>query len=297
MRGDDLQMAVEIDFKSAVFGTTQEIQIDRQKSCETCGGSRMKPGTGKKTCTACRGQGVVVSQVMTPFGVMQSQRECGTCRGQGQVIDQYCTACSGQGRISEKKPVQVKIPCGIADGMKLRIAGSGDAGNKGGPPGDLYLVLRVKRDPKFNRDGTTIETDTEVDFTQAILGCTVQIDTVEGSPVKMKIPEGTQPGTKLRLRGKGIPELNKPDNRGDHIVTVKVTIPKKLSDKERSVVEELQAMKVGQLSSLAPSSNLVHYIYPSLSLSALFMLGLVSFKQFSRFHQSYRGPREPLMEA
>lgn len=295
-QGDDLQMAVDIDFKSAIFGTNREIAVDRKTTCSTCGGSRIAPGSSMKTCSVCRGQGVTVQQVRSPLGVLQTQVRCRQCQGQGQVIEKYCDSCNGAGRLSERKTVSVKIPCGISDGSKLRISGAGDAGEKGGPPGDLYLVLRVQSDPKFTRTDTQISTEKQVLFTEAILGCTVQVDTVDGNPVSVNIPGGTQPGAKLRLRGKGVPALGKPDQRGDHIVTVKVSIPKTLTDEQRKQVEQLQeAMKVSALSAEEPSNELAAYLVPSLSAIAVFMAALICFKKSRKFRQLERGSQEPLI--
>lgn len=299
-RGADLQMEVDIDFKQAVFGATKEFDFESKQSCKTCSGSGVKPGSSLKTCRVCGGQGVTLRQIQTPIGVMQTQMQCQSCNGQGQINEDYCRQCNGQGRKSERKPLSVQIPCGIADGMKLRLAGKGDAGEKGAPPGDLYLILKVRKDPKFTRDDRTILSSKDIQFTDAILGCTVSVDTVDGPQVDMKIPAGTQPGDRLRLRGKGVPVVSKPDQRGDHIVTVKVNIPKKISEDQKRIIEQFKETeaKSGAFPFASLDAQFTSSAFgPPLGLCALafFMLAVISLKKFHSHQNSAPALQDPLM--
>lgn len=300
-RGSDLQMEVEIDFKSSIFGETRELNIDRSETCKTCTGNGMKPGTGMKSCKVCGGQGVVIKQMRTPLGVMQTQMACDVCQGQGKTVEEYCKSCGGEGRTAQRTPMNVKIPCGTADGMKLRLSGKGDAGAKGGPPGDLYLVLRVKRHPTFTRSDSDIASDTQVQFSDAILGCSVTVETVDGPSVEMKIPAGTQPGDKMRMRGKGVPALSKPNSRGDHIVTVKVNIPKpnELTEEQRKLMEDFRASTAAQkaptLSSSGPSDMHGEYFLPGLFTLATFMLALIGLRKFRSHRTLVQGSEEKFL--
>ena len=174
----------------------------------------------------------------TPFGVFNNVQTCPSCRGSGQEIDEYCPTCKGKGSTLESKEVVIRVPAGIEAGTSLRVRDAGNAGRKGGPRGDLFVQLSVKRDPKYRREGIDIYTDEEITYTEAILGATVKADTVDGK-MDVKIPSGTQPEQKLRLRGKGVPKLGT-DTRGDAFITVKVKIPTNVSGKEKELIEEIQ---------------------------------------------------------
>eukprot|EP00747_Dinoflagellata_sp_TGD_P186722 gnl/TRDRNA2_/TRDRNA2_43956_c0_seq1.p1 gnl/TRDRNA2_/TRDRNA2_43956_c0~~gnl/TRDRNA2_/TRDRNA2_43956_c0_seq1.p1 ORF type:complete len:341 (-),score=41.38 gnl/TRDRNA2_/TRDRNA2_43956_c0_seq1:4-981(-) len=297
-RGNDLQMVVEIDFTSAAFGSSKEFTVDRRATCQTCQGSRMRPGTSMRTCSQCGGRGVVIQQVRTPLGVMQSQSACPGCQGQGQMIEEFCDTCGGQGRIRTQKKVAVTIPCGVSDGAKLRISGAGDDGEVGAPPGDLYLVLRVQSDPRFAREDTTISTVSEIPFTEAILGCTIDVDTIDGKPVSVSIPAGTQPNARLRLAGKGVPALGKQNQRGDHIITVKVSIPRQVNDEQRKLVEQLKASQLDGLAAVSHGSNAVEYI-ASCFLTVLFfaMVALIAARKFGKCNRAGGSSSEPFMQA
>jgi len=246
--GDDLRFDLEIDFKTAVFGGEEKVRIRHLETCGTCSGSGVKPGSKVSTCSTCNGMGVTMQVTRTPLGNFQTQQTCPTCRGTGQVVEEYCGTCSGQGLNSKTKQIKVTIPAGVEDGNKLRVRGEGDAGPKGGPPGDLYIFLKVKEDRNFRREGPEVYSDTSVSFVDAILGASVKVPVVDGD-VTIKVPPGTQPGQVMRLKGNGAPRLGSPDQRGDHYVTMNIDIPKKLSKEEKDLIEqlrELQEKKTGK---------------------------------------------------
>jgi len=235
--GDDMQVEVEIPFMTSIFGGKENIRVRRLEECGTCSGSGVKPGAKVKSCSVCGGQGAVNNMQRTPFGVFNNVQTCPNCRGVGQEVEEYCPTCKGKGANSETKEVQIKIPAGMETGATLRVRDAGNAGKRGGPRGDLYVQLSVKRDPKFKREGTEIYTEEEISYTEAILGTTIKADTVDGK-TEVKIPAGTQPEQRLRLRGKGAPKLGT-EVRGDAYITVKVKIPTNVSGKEKELVEQL----------------------------------------------------------
>lgn len=235
--GEDIQVDIEIPFMTAIFGGQEKIRVRRLEECVTCTGTGVKPGAKTRTCSLCGGQGVVNNMQRTPFGVFNNVQTCPNCRGSGQEIEEYCPTCKGKGSTSESKEVVVKIPAGIEAGTSLRVRDAGNAGKRGGPRGDLYVSLNVKRDPKFKRDGTDIYSEEEISYVEAILGAVIKADTVDGK-MEMKIPSGTQPEQKLRLRGKGATKLGT-DVRGDAYITVKVKIPTNISGKEKELVEQI----------------------------------------------------------
>lgn len=239
-QGDDLRADLEISFETACFGGRERVRIQHLETCDTCRGSGVKPGAKVRTCGTCGGSGVVMQVTRTPLGNFQTQTTCPTCRGTGQSVDEYCSACAGQGVQRKSKQVTVNIPCGVDDGVKLRVAGEGDAGAKGGPAGDLYIFLAVKPDPQLKRDGVDVFSDITVDVADAILGSSKPTRTLDEASLLVDIPPGTQPGAKIKLPGKGVPQLNKKTQRGDHYVTVNVKIPKQLSSKAKELVEQLK---------------------------------------------------------
>lgn len=237
--GDDLRFDLEVDFKTGVFGGEEKVRIRHLETCETCSGNGVKPGSKVSTCSTCGGSGVTVQVTRTPLGAFQTQQTCSTCRGTGQKIDEYCGTCGGQGRNSKTKQIKVTIPAGVENGNKLRVRGEGDAGPNGGPPGDLYIFLKVKSDPKFRREGPEIYSDETISFVDAILGASIKTPVVDGE-VTIKIPPGTQPGQVMRLKGNGAPKLGNPESRGDHYVTVNIAIPTELSKEEEDLVKKLK---------------------------------------------------------
>lgn len=240
--GDDLRFDLEIDFKTAVFGGEEKVRIRHLEKCDTCDGSGVKPGSKVSTCNVCNGMGVTMQVTRTPLGNFQTQQTCSACRGTGQKVEEYCGTCSGQGLNSKTKQIKVTIPPGVENGNKLRVRGEGDAGPSGGPAGDLYIFLRVKKDDTFRREGPEIYSDANISYIDAILGADLKTPVVDGE-VTIKVPAGTQPGQVMRLRGNGAPRLGNADVRGDHYVTMNVEIPKDLSKEEKELVQKLKELR------------------------------------------------------
>ncbi|MBD0334516.1 MAG: molecular chaperone DnaJ [Cyanobacteria bacterium Co-bin13] len=237
-RGDDLRLDLKLDFKEAVFGGEKEIKISHLETCNTCTGSGAKPGTRPRTCSTCSGTGQVRRATRTPFGSFTQVSACPTCAGTGEVIEERCTVCGGSGQNQETKKLKITVPAGVDNGTRLRVSGEGDAGLRAGPAGDLYVYLFVSEDSEFRRDGINILSDLKISYLQAILGCKLEVPTVDG-PVELDIPPGTQPGTVLTLQDHGVPRLGNPVSRGDHLLTVQVAIPARLKPEERELVEKL----------------------------------------------------------
>ena len=252
--GDDLQIDIEVPFMTAVFGGQEKIRVRRMEECGTCSGNGVKPGAKVNTCSACGGQGVVNNMQRTPFGVFNNVQTCPNCRGSGQQIDEYCPTCGGKGTNVESKEVVIRVPAGIEAGSSLRVRDAGNAGKRGGPRGDLFVQVSVKRDPRFKRDGVDVYTEEEITYTEAILGTTVKATTLDGE-MDVKIPVGTQPEQKLRLKGKGIPKLGASEVRGDAYITVKVKIPTNVGGKEKELVEEINTMKGGRTTKVKNNSS------------------------------------------
>ena len=247
-QGDDLRYDLNIDFKDAIFGQQREINIPHLETCEVCRGTGAKPGTGPTTCTTCGGSGQVRRATRTPFGNFTQVAECPTCNGSGQIIADPCTSCGGNGVKQVRKKLRINIPAGVDSGTKLRVSGEGNVGLKGGPPGDLYVFIKVKSDPNLKREGINIYSEISISYLQAILGDTVDIMTVDGK-VNLKIPSGTQPNSTLSLENKGVPRLGNPVARGNHQVLVKVKLPTRITDDERNLLEDLASKYTEQNSS------------------------------------------------
>lgn len=247
-QGDDLRYDLNIDFKDAIFGQQREINIPHLETCEVCRGTGAKKGTGPTTCTTCGGSGQVRRATRTPFGNFTQVAECPTCNGVGQIISDPCTSCGGNGVKQVRKKLRINIPAGVDTGTKLRVSGEGNVGLKGGPPGDLYVFIKVKNDPNLKRDGINIYSEISVSYLQAILGDTVDIVTVDGK-VNLKIPSGTQPNSTLSLENKGVPRLGNPVARGNHQVLVKVKLPTRITEDERNLLENLASKYSEQNSS------------------------------------------------
>tara|TARA_B100000900_G_scaffold258290_1_gene220139 strand:+ start:2526 stop:3650 length:1125 start_codon:yes stop_codon:yes gene_type:complete len=237
-QGDDLRYDLNIDFKDAIFGQQREIKIPHLETCELCRGTGAKKGTGPTNCTTCGGSGQVRRATRTPFGNFTQVAECPSCNGVGQLIADPCTGCGGNGVKQVRKKLRINIPAGVDTGTKLRVSGEGNVGLKGGPPGDLYVFIKVKNDPNLKRDGINIYSEISVSYLQAILGDTVDIITVDGT-VNLKIPSGTQPNSSLSLENKGVPRLGNPVARGNHQVLVKVKLPTRITEDERNLLESL----------------------------------------------------------
>jgi len=233
-RGADLRYDLELGFEEAALGTETSIRIPRLKQCPTCGGDGAAPGTKPSTCPSCGGNGQVTYQQ----GFFSVARTCGRCRGAGRIVSRHCPECRGEGRVRDERKLQIKIPAGVDSGSQLRISGEGEPGATGGPPGDLYVVLRVREHPFFRRDGTGLFCEIPMSLTQAALGATIQVPTLDGQKAELEIPEGTQPGATFRLRGRGIANLGS-RGRGDLHVTVRVVVPTHLNSEQRRLLQRL----------------------------------------------------------
>jgi molecular chaperone DnaJ len=237
-QGDDLRFDLTISFSEAIAGQEKEVQIRHLETCTTCKGSGAKAGTGPTTCGTCSGAGQVRRATRTPFGSFTQVAPCPTCEGTGEVIADPCNACGGQGLQQVRKKLRINIPAGVDSGTRLRVSNEGNAGQRGGPAGDLYVFLTVQPHPQLRRDGITIHSEVTVNYLQAILGDKIEVETVDGAQA-LDLPAGTQPGAVLNLTGKGVPKLGNPVARGNHLITIKVQVPTKLSDLERNLLEEL----------------------------------------------------------
>lgn len=244
-QGEDQGYNLVLNFKEAIFGIEKEIEVTRLESCTTCNGSGAKPGTTPSKCNTCGGQGQVISSARTPLGVFQQVMTCSSCNGSGE-ISTPCNTCNGDGRVRKSKRISLKVPAGVDSGSRLRVRSEGNAGRKGGPAGDLFVMIDVLPDPVLKRDDTNILYTCKITYIDAILGTTKKVPTVDGM-VDLKIPAGTQPGTTLVMAKKGVPVLNKSNMRGDQLVRVQVEIPKRLSGEERKLIEELSNLKKGKV--------------------------------------------------
>lgn len=238
-RGADLQIEMTLPFAEAVAGVTRELEVPRQEPCEPCAGSGAKPGSGREACRVCQGKG----QVLHAQGFFMIQTTCPNCRGEGQLIRDKCTDCRGAGTVERISKLTVTVPAGVDDGQTLRLAGKGEAPRGGGGRGHLYVALRVQPDPRFVREGADILTDVPVSYVLAALGGEVEVPTLDDGATgttTIEIKPGTQPGDHVMRRGQGIPDVNG-RGRGDHVVRFKVEIPRKVSGREKELLEELAA--------------------------------------------------------
>ncbi len=232
-RGDDLRFDLAIDFEDAIFGAETEIKIRRLETCGTCNGRGSASGRGPSVCGQCQGRG----QIRYQQGFFSVARTCGACGGTGSIIGDPCQTCRGETRVAKELKLSVKVPPGVENGTRIRYAGEGDAGRAGGPKGDLYVVLSIQPHDYFERDGQDLRCVVPISFPQAALGAEVEIPGTDG-PVNLKIPEGTQSGKELRVRGRGVPHLNEKGS-GDLIVRVIVQVPRKLSRAQRDLVTKM----------------------------------------------------------
>ena len=234
-RGADLRYNMEITLEEAFIGKAAEIRVPTSVACETCSGTGAKPGTKPSTCPTCGG----IGKVRASQGFFTIERTCPTCVGRGEVIDDPCTACSGSGRVTRERTLQVNIPAGVEDGTKVRLVGDGEAGLRGGPPGDLYIFLSIKPHSFFQRDGADVFCKVPISMTTAALGGQIEVPTLEGTVSRVKIPEGTQSGKQFRLKGKGMPVLRS-KTVGDMYIQVDVETPKNLTRRQRELLEEFE---------------------------------------------------------
>lgn len=238
-KGADIKYELSITFEEAVFGSEKTIEFYKYENCHTCDGSGAKPGTSKKTCPHCKGTGEVRFAQRTPLGQIVNVKPCDQCGGEGHIIENPCPTCKGKGKERKRKKVKVRIPAGVDNGSIIPLRGEGEPGTKGGPYGDLYVVLRVMPHKIFERDGYDILCEIPITFVQAVLGEELEVPTLEGK-VKYKITEGTQSGTIFRLKNRGI-QNPKGYGKGDQYVKVVVEIPKNLTDKQKEILKQFAA--------------------------------------------------------
>ena len=242
VRGDDLRLDLKLDFREAVFGGEKEIRISHLETCEVCTGSGAKPGTRPRTCSTCTGSGQVRRVTRTPFGSFTQVSSCPTCNGTGQMIEEKCETCEGKGARQVTKKLKITIPAGVDNGTRLRISGEGDAGDRNGPAGDLYVYIFANEDPEFRREGINVLSEIKISYLQAILGSRLDVNTVDGT-VEISIPPGTQANTVMTLENHGVPRLGNPVSRGDHLLTVLIDIPTKINSEEREILEKLAKIR------------------------------------------------------
>jgi molecular chaperone DnaJ len=236
-RGQDALLRVELTFEEAVFGVEKSIPVDTAVLCETCNGSCAKPGTSAKVCDICRGAGQVQTQVRSLLGSVVTSSPCGSCRGYGHIIPEPCLTCRGQGRVRARRDIELKIPAGVEDGLRLQLAGSGEVGFGGGPSGDLYVDISLAPHQYFSRNGDELICELEVPLHDAVLGTMVKIDSFDGE-VELQVPAGSQTGDVIPVKGKGFGRLRQ-SGRGDLLVTIQVKIPSKLDSKQKELFRTL----------------------------------------------------------
>lgn len=241
VRGADMRYDIEITLEEAARGLQKQIQVTRVETCSICGGSGSKPGSARKKCPVCGGSGQVRSSRSTVFGQFVSVETCSKCQGEGDIVEIPCDECNGIGRVRKTRRIKVEIPAGVDEGVSLRLSGEGEAGLRGGSPGDLYVVVRIAAHPVFRRKGPHIYCNVDIGLAQAALGTTIEVPVIGGKAL-LRIPAGTQSGTSFRLKGKGMPHIKRPGS-GDQFVNVKVKIPTNLSKRERELFKELAALR------------------------------------------------------
>ena len=235
-KGADLRYNLNLEFRDAVFGTEKEIQFRRIENCSTCHGTGAKPGTDKHSCSNCNGTGQVKYAQQTAFGQFVRVGTCDVCNGTGEVIDEKCTTCGGTGNETKTKRLKVKVPAGVDNGSIISIRGEGEAGSNGGPTGDLYVYITVKEDSVFKREGNHLFIDLPITFTEAALGAEIDVPTLEGIE-KFNLSEGTQTGTRFKIKNKGVPNLRS-SGKGDLYFTVNIKVPTKLTDEQKKLLIE-----------------------------------------------------------
>lgn len=238
IEGDDLRLDIEIDFEQAVFGCEKEIKFDHLELCPECRGTGAEKGSQPVTCPTCHGTGQVKQVMRTPLGSIAQIVSCPDCHGKGKKISSPCKACKGNGKVQKEKKLTIKIPAGVDNMSKIRVSREGDAGTNGGPAGDLYVVLHVKASDYFKREGNDVYSRLDITPAQAVLGDEVVIKTLDGEK-KISVQAGVQSGNSIKIKGAGVPYIQRPSQRGDHIVVVSVKTPTKLSDEERNLYRKL----------------------------------------------------------
>ena len=254
MQGDNVRARVSISFADAISGCTRNVDVTLKEECATCHGTGAKPGTSPKICPKCRGTGQVTIRQQSLFGMMQSTQPCPDCRGTGKIIEQRCPNCAGSGYTSSRKTIEVTIPAGIDDGQSIRIRGKGEPGRNKGPRGDLLVEVRVASDPEFVRQDMDIFSNVEISFAQAALGGDLRIRTVDGDVIYTVRP-GTQSGTRVRLKGKGVPSVRNKDVRGDHYVTLTIRTPTRLNEEAKEALRHFDSLTGNSLGSVADAED------------------------------------------
>ena len=240
-RGQDALLRVELTFEEAVFGVEKSIPVDTAVLCDTCNGTCAKPGTSAQVCDICRGAGQVQTQVRSLLGAVITSSPCGSCRGYGHIIPEPCLSCRGQGRVRARRDIELKIPAGVEDGLRLQLAGSGEVGFGGGPSGDLYVDISLAPHQYFSRNGDELLCELEVPLHDAVLGTMVKIDTFDGE-IELQIPAGSQSGDVIPVKGKGFGRLRQ-SGRGDLLVSIQVRIPSKLDSKQKELFRTLAGFR------------------------------------------------------
>ena len=238
--GADVEVTVQVDFMDAVNGASKDIEVNIKDTCDTCKGTGAKPGTTADNCTGCGGSGQVRQRMQTLMGIMETTGTCRTCRGAGKVIRHKCSPCGGGGKVAKPKTIVVKVPPGIETGQHIRYSGQGEAGDIGGQKGDLYIRILVKNHEKFARQGTNLQSVQSVSFAQAALGAQIDIETPYGNET-YSLPAGTQPGTLVTLKGKGMPHVQNPTKNGDLTAVITIAIPTNLSQEQKELLQQFAA--------------------------------------------------------
>lgn len=253
-RGDDLRYDLEITLEEALKGGEKTIQIPRTENCETCGGNGAAPGSRPDTCVQCGGAGVTRQVQQTILGTVQTSVTCSRCSGRGNIVKTPCTSCAGRGKVRRTRELKIPIPPGVDDGMQMPIRGEGEAGGLGGPPGDLYVFFRVAEHERFERDGNDLYVSQPLTFVQAALGDTIAVVTLAGESVSVTIPEGTQNGTRFKLRGHGMPSVRNRNQKGDLTVVIAVLVPTRLTDDQKKTLREFSAQR-GEIAGETPEHH------------------------------------------
>ena len=237
MKGANIKSGIRVSFEEAVFGTEKELEIPLKDECKDCNGTGAQPGTAPEICTKCGGKGQVVYTQQSLFGMVRNVQTCPDCSGSGKIVKHKCSFCAGTGYVKSKKKISVTVPAGIDNGQNIRMREKGEPGTNGGPRGDLLITILVDRHPKFQRQEYDIFSTEPISFTQAALGSTISIDTIDGK-VDYEIKPGTQTDTKIKLKGKGVPTLRNKNIRGDHYVTLVVEVPDKLTKEQKDILNQ-----------------------------------------------------------
>ena len=239
MKGANIKTTIRVGFEEAIFGTQKELELPLKDECDVCKGTGSQPGHQPEVCGKCGGKGQIVTTQQSLFGVVRNVQTCPDCSGSGKIIRYKCSNCAGTGYVKSRKKIQIAIPPGVDNGTNIRIKGKGEPGINGGERGDLTVTILVDRHPNFQRQEYNLYSSEPITFTQAALGGTIKINTIEGE-VDYTIPPGTQTDTRIKLKGKGVPNLKNPTQRGDHYVTLVVQVPEKLTEEQKKILNQYE---------------------------------------------------------